>query len=190
MNNKTSKTFFGYVLFILIFSLMGCSKNNIDIDIDNIEFKFNSNNEYLGFKELKFISIKDARKCKIVILENGYLTDGQDLWKEFYNNSKKNIDTQIRIYNVVEDKDYYEYIDIFYQNSLYYIFSSNDMDNNYNTTNYKYLYDLNDTSLNNLESFFIVCSNSSDITYKQIMNNMLSSKYINKDYKIVIWGIR
>jgi len=185
MNIRNHKPIFLYVVFLLILSLTGCSKKSNN----NIEFNFNSNNEYLGFKDLAFSSIKDAKESYFVVFENGYLTNGQESWNNFLAQSSTNIDTQIRIYNVIAEKDYHEYIDIFYRDSLYYVFSSNDKINK--STGYKYLYDLNDASLNDLKTFFIVISNSSDITYTKVMNDQLSSIYINnKDYKIVVWGIR
>lgn len=182
MHNKNK--FFLYLVSLIIISLMACSKN----DKKNIEFKFNANNEYIGFKDLNFISLKEAEKNGYVIYEKGYPSSGQELWDNFLKDSLEEINTQIRIYKVNDDMQS-EYIDIFYRNNLYYVFSSNATNNKDKDNAYKYLYDLNNTTLNN--TFFIVASNSSDITYTKVINSLLSSKLINtKDFRILIMGMR
>ncbi|WP_313133375.1 hypothetical protein [Anaerocolumna sp.] len=172
------------VLFIFLL-LTGCSKKNTNNDL---EFTFDNNNNYTGFKNAKKMSVSDAIKNGYYISENGYIVSGEDKWDEFVNKANDNTETQIRMMKIVEDKDYLEYIDFFYRDELYYAFSSNTSDSV--KVGYKYLHVLEESKENDIKMFFIVLSNEEKLTYNQVMADLLSSQANDVNDSILVWGIK
>lgn len=153
-----------------------------------LEFTFDDNNNYTGFKNIKEMSISDAKNNGYYISENGYIVSGVDEWNEFVKKAKKNTDTQLRMMISIDDKAYLEYIDFFYRNGLYYAFSSNKSENMKEGS--KYLYLLEESNKTNLKIFFIVISNEEKLTYNKIMADLLSSQANDVHDSILVWGMK
>lgn len=176
------------ILYLLVscFIIVGCdNKNGSEINLN-----LDSEGNYTGFDKIKnYTNAKDA------VADGYYVKDGDNFkgtehWKEFVDEASIGNDTQLRMVILSGDSKN-EYIDLYYQDGLYYAFKSETCDLSAN--GYKYLLELeNSKTVNNITSYAVVLSNDDTLTYSDVLNNLTSSKgiVIDEPYKIVFLGMK
>ncbi len=174
-----------FYIIISCFVIVGCDNKSES----KISFNMDNEGNYIGFDKVRnYTSVKEA------IADGCYIKDGDDFkgtenWKEFLDAALSGEDTQLRI--VIPSDDTNEYIDLFYQDKLYYVFKSETDD--LSVKGYQYLLVLEDSkTANNRIAYTVVLSNIDTLTFANITNDFISSKKIVTDesYKIVFWGMK
>lgn len=176
-----------FFIIVTCFIIVGCDKNN---NKSEINLSLDSEGNYTGFDKLKnYTSAKEA------VADGCYVKDGDEFkgtkyWKGFLDEASNGKDTQLRMVILSGDSKN-EYIDLFYQDELYYAIKSGTGD--LSVKGYKYLLVLeNNKTVDNQTAYAIVLSNDDTLTFTNIINNLTSSKDIVTDepYKIVFLGMK
>ncbi len=175
-----------FVIIFFCFIIVGCDKNNKS----EISLNLDSEGNYTGFDKIKnYTSAKEA------VADGCYVKDGDEFkgtkyWKGFLDDASKGKDTQLRMVTLSGDIKN-EYIDLFYQDELYYAIKSETGD--LSVKGYKYLLVLeNSKTVDNQTAYTVVLSNDDTLTFANVINNLTSSKDIITDepYKIVFLGMK
>lgn len=175
-----------FYIIVSCFIIVGCDNKNEN----EINFNLDSEGNYTGFDK-----IKNYTNAKEAVADGCYVKDGDNFkgtvhWKEFLDEASSGNDTQVRMV-ILSDDNKNEYIDLFYQDGLYYAFKSEIDD--LSVKGYKYLLVLeNSKTVNNRTSYAVVLSNNDTLTFSNIINNLTSSKgiVIDEPYKIVFLGMK
>lgn len=109
------KKIISIIICIIFFSLIGCE--NIDNEkiintFNDKELKVYSSEDSQKVKDLlksygdaKNLTVEEAKKNNIVVVENEQIVGNKKIWNDFYNNSKNNKDGSILIVQYTEQDD-------------------------------------------------------------------------------------
>lgn len=158
------------ILLVLFFS--GCVKtSNTDLI-----YKFDTNGSYIGFRGLpENYTAKQAEKDGCYVVENSEIVAGEQLWKDFVENTVNGRDSSIRI-AIFGDK-FTSYQDLFYTDGQYHIFhvNANDLED-IQAHKYKYLLILQGTLPNaNNKQKVTILTDDKTLSYDDVMSQILSS---------------
>jgi len=175
-----------FYIIVSCFVIVGCDNENKSV----INFNIDNERNYTGFDK-----IKDYTSAKEAVADGCYVKDGDNFkgtehWKEFLDEASSGNDTQLRMV-ILSDDGINEYIDLFYQDGLYYAFKSETGD--LSVKGYNYLLVLeNSKTVNNRTAYAVVLSDDDTLTFSNIINNLTSSKgiIIDEPYKIVFQGMK
>lgn len=176
------------IFYILVscFIFVGCDNKNES----EINFNLDSEGNYTGFDKIKNYTSAKKAVADGCYVKYGDNFKGTEHWKEFVDEASIGSDTQLRMV-ILSDDSKNEYIDLFYQDGLYYAFKSETGD--LSAKGYKYLLELeNNKTVKNRTSYAVVLSNDDTLTFSDILNNLTSSKgiVIDEPYKIVFLGMK
>lgn len=123
-------------------------------------------------------------------MKDGVKLIGAKYWKEFLDTSRSGKNSKLRMLILSENKSN-AYIDLFYQDGLYYVFKSEA--DNLTANGYHHLLILEDSKIVNHKIMYTVILSDDDIfTFTDIMKDLTSSKRVvmDKPYKIVYFGMK
>ena len=109
------KKIISIIICIIFFSLIGCEKIDNEKIINTFndkELKVYSSEDSQKVKDLlksygdaKNLTVEEAKKNNIVVVENEQIVGNKKIWNDFYNNSKNNKDGSILIVQYTEQDD-------------------------------------------------------------------------------------
>lgn len=109
------KKIISIIICIIFFSLIGCENidnENIINTFNDKELKVYSSEDSQKVKDLlksygdaKNLTVEEAKKNNIVVVENEQIVGNKKIWNDFYNNSKNNKDGSILIVQYTEQDD-------------------------------------------------------------------------------------
>lgn len=109
------KKIISIIICIIFFSLIGCENidnENIINTFNDKELKVYSSEDSQKVKGLlksygdaKNLTVEEAKKNNIVVVENEQIVGNKKIWNDFYNNSKNNKDGSILIVQYTEQDD-------------------------------------------------------------------------------------
>ena len=159
-------------IILLVFSFSGCNNTSNSA----LPYEFDTDGNYSGFKDMpEHYTAEQAEKDGCYVVVNSQITAGEQLWKDFIEDTLNKSDASIRI--ALFGDDYTSYQDLFYTDSYYHIFSagSDDLDDVQEHT-YKYLLILEGTLPNAAKSGKVtILTDDKSLTYDDIMWQVLSS---------------
>lgn len=195
------KTILHILSLLLLFSLTGCKKEAQPLGQDaDLNFAFDENGEYLGFQKTENISPEEAAENGYVVFKDGCFESGEELLDAFLSQAEQDKESQLRLYSLWQEdteERSINYTDLFYRDGLYYAFKTGLPEGQKNTAaGYPYLLLLWETKdsvkkeSSDTEHFFLVLSEKSDISYSDIIKDMLSGTYQERSYQQLFWGSR
>ena len=172
------------LMCFLVLSLIGCAKQK-----DNfLSFEFDKEGNYIGFSATtNYTEPEDAANKGFYVNKDGVF-QGEKHWNDFCYEASNGDNASLRTIFINDDGSN-DYIDLFYQDGLYYSFNS--VSNNLGKKGYKYLLTLeNDPSADGTITYYIILSNDNTLTYSKVFHDLASSeKYMNDaDYKLISIG--
>lgn len=162
-----------FMIFMLLFS--GCSRTASS----NLEFSFDNNGDYEGFKTLPSnYTSKQAIKDGCYVIKNLEEVGGGKEWTRFIENAEKGMDSSIRIMSIFHDDTNYDvgtyYQDLFYVDGNYRIFDSTSED--LTDHKFKYILDLKGRFPNaEKDSRFVVLTDDNTLTFEKVSLSIFSS---------------
>ncbi len=136
-------------------------------------------------KELKSLAnhytINQAKKDGCLVMEEGTITSGQDVFDAFLKSTHKNEKAQIRIVNSYTDDEESQLLfiaDVVFKNGKYITYSYENKDEQLYTQKFKYM--IKDDVVGNPEALYTkgsvyILVNDASLSYDEIMKAILSS---------------
>lgn len=187
-NIKKGKLVLACALSIMIIGITGCGTNEEVSSAGNeIAFELDENGEYKGFDKIDTnITEEKAIKDGYFVRSENKTAGGEQKWEEFIKDAKDGQDANVRLVQIFDDHAYYK--DLFFQDGQYYMFASDEEEQE--DVSYKYLLQLEGTFPNSDElASYTVLTNDEELTFDDIVTSMISSDLneINdiSEYKIV-----
>lgn len=161
------KSFFSFVIVVLLgLSMLGCN-NYEQTKVSNITYRLDSNDNYTGFKYLpKKYTAEQAKKDGCLVKVNFKTVSGLEVWDAFLQDATQGRNSAIRIVNIWNDTVYYS--DLFFKDGYYRVFSSDSSD--LKDYKFKHLLQLSGTLPNAAKSGkVVIITDDEKLTYKDVM---------------------